>query len=121
MPGLASPLQLRHYYEEADPDRALAMLEEEMSDITSVSSATHAADRSAKGLDKLRTLLERECEAQARPLDDKSCNSVLSVLRVTHGQRRRATPLLRFQLLMQCLETSSGDMVASACCSWQIW
>jgi hypothetical protein len=69
VPGLASPLQLRHYYEEADPDRALAMLEEEMSDVTSggggSGSGTHAGDRSAHGLDKLRTLLERECEAQA--------------------------------------------------------
>jgi hypothetical protein len=61
-----SLLKFRHYYEEADPDRALAMLEDEMSDVVA-STPTHAADRSAKGLDKLRTLLERECEAQACP------------------------------------------------------
>jgi len=62
-------LQQRHYYEEADPDRALAMLEEEMSEGVdalpdSGRGRTDSGDRACRGLDKLRALLERECEAQ---------------------------------------------------------
>lgn len=61
----ASPLLRRHYYEEADPDRALAMLEEEMSAaVPHHDSHSDASNRSTAGLDTLRTLLERECEAQ---------------------------------------------------------
>lgn len=64
----ASPLLRRHYYEEADPDRALAMLEDEMSAAVphddGMERRSDAANRSTVGLDTLRALLERECEAQ---------------------------------------------------------
>lgn len=64
--------QQRHFYEEADPDRALAMLEEEMSldleedlmDLSGTTTLTDSALRTARGLVKLRELLEKECEAQ---------------------------------------------------------
>ncbi|CAL8464089.1 g3624 [Coccomyxa elongata] len=64
----ASPLLQRHYYEEADPDRALAMLEDEMSAAVPHHDGyrTDSTNRSTAGLATLRTLLERECEAQAK-------------------------------------------------------
>ena len=69
---LKGSLQQRHFYEEADPDRALAMLEAEMSlDMeerprTPIDSRTDASMRTARGLGKLQALLEQECEAQVR-------------------------------------------------------
>lgn len=65
----ASPLLQRHYYEEADPDRALAMLEDEMSAAVPHHDGyrTDSTNRSTAGLGTLRTLLERECEAQVTP------------------------------------------------------
>ena len=72
--GLKGALQQqqRHFYEEADPDRALAMLEEEMSldleedlvDLSETTTLTDSALRATRGLLKLRELLEKECEAQ---------------------------------------------------------
>ncbi|CAL5226838.1 g9703 [Coccomyxa viridis] len=69
--GLRGSLQQRHFYEEADPDRALAMLEDEMSlDMEEALEPGHTRTdstmRTARGLAKLRELLEKECEAQAR-------------------------------------------------------
>eukprot|EP00891_Asterochloris_glomerata_P001763 jgi/Astpho2/1763/fgenesh1_pg.00032_%23_85_t len=52
----------QHYYEEPNPDRALAMLEGEMATITL--GCGEAADRNSPGVDKLRRLLEHECEGQ---------------------------------------------------------
>ena len=70
---LKGSLQQRHFYEEADPDRALAMLEAEMSlDMEErprapAGSRTDASMRAARGLGKLQALLEQECEAQVGP------------------------------------------------------
>ena len=70
--GLRGSLQQRHFYEEADPDRALAMLEDEMSlDMEEALEPGHTRTdstmRTARGLAKLRELLEKECEAQVFP------------------------------------------------------
>ena len=69
--GLRGSLQQRHFYEEADPDRALAMLEDEMSldmeeQVEAAGTRTDSSLRTARGLAKLRELLEKECEAQVR-------------------------------------------------------
>lgn len=69
--GLRGSLQQRHFYEEADPDRALAMLEDEMSldmeePLEPGYTRTESSLRTARGLAKLRELLEKECEAQVR-------------------------------------------------------
>ena len=72
--GLRGSLQQRHFYEEADPDRALAMLEDEMSLdleeplLDARGTRTDSSLRASRGLAKLRELLEKECEAQVRPL-----------------------------------------------------
>jgi len=67
--GLRGSLKQRHFYEEADPDRALAMLEEEMSmDMEEAldprSTRTDSSMRTFRGLARLRELLEKECDAQ---------------------------------------------------------
>jgi hypothetical protein len=55
----------QHYYEEPDPAKALAMLEEEMATIGVGYNTELAADRNSEGVQRLRALLENECEAQA--------------------------------------------------------
>ena len=60
---------LLHYYDEPDPARALALLEEEMSAAVpppgSPAPDADGAGRSAGGLEALARLLAVECEAQA--------------------------------------------------------
>lgn len=60
-----------HYYDEPDPARALALLEEEMSAAVPPPDDRapdgDSAGRTADGLDALARLLAAECEAQVQP------------------------------------------------------
>ena len=60
-----------HYYDEPDPARALALLEEEMSAAVpppdDPAPDGDSSGRTADGLDTLARLLAAECEAQVQP------------------------------------------------------
>ena len=60
-----------HYYDEPDPARALALLEEEMSAAVpppdDPAPDGDSSGRTADGLDTLARLLAAECEAQVPP------------------------------------------------------
>lgn len=60
----------KHYWEEADPATALAMLEDEMAQLALPGDSASPTDeqcRSCQGMSRLRRLLEDECAAQVCP------------------------------------------------------